>query len=513
MDSNKGFDKGNHRNSYKSDSENRGTDRRPAGKSDSSRSDNDAGSGRSRGSYEKKPYRKTEGGDSETPRRSYGSRDGSGSSSERKPYTGSEGSGGSYERKPYRKPEGSDSDSPRRSYGSRDGASGSSERKPYTGSKGSGGSYERKPYHKPEGSDSDSPRRSYGSRDGAGGSSERKPYTGSEGSGGSYERKPYRRSEGSDSESPRRSYGSREGEGNSDGRSFGHRDAGSTYERKPYKRTVLPEDANQPVGDDEQAGEKKSKRQRISPSKISSQQKRSDADLIRLNKYLAHSGVCSRREADKFIQAGLVKVNGQIITELGYKVDPTDKIQFEDQTLHREKLVYVLLNKPKGYITSLDDPYERKTVMSLVENAVRERIYPVGRLDRNTTGLLLFTNDGELAKKLTHPSHKIKKIYHITLDKNLERIDFESILNGVDLEDGVIKPDAMAYVIDGNKQEIGLEIHSGKNRIVRRIFEHFGYQVEKLDRVKLGGLTKKDLPRGKWRFLTPPEITMLKVLS
>lgn len=271
---------------------------------------------------------------------------------------------------------------------------------------------------------------------------------------------------------------------------------------------------NRPSFNKEQSSDKpKKKRQRLGASKVSSVQKRNDDGLIRLNKYLAHSGVCSRREADKYIQAGVVTVNGNIVTELGVKVAPSDKVQFEGQTLHRERLVYVLLNKPKGFITSMDDPYDRKTVMNLVENAVKERIYPVGRLDRNTTGLLLFTNDGQMAKKLTHPSHRIKKIYHVSLNKPLAKIHFDAIMNGIELEDGPIKPDAVAYIMEDNKKEIGLEIHSGKNRIVRRIFEHFDYVVTRLDRVKFGGLTKKDLPRGKWRFLSPAEVNMLKILS
>lgn len=248
--------------------------------------------------------------------------------------------------------------------------------------------------------------------------------------------------------------------------------------------------------------------------KAASTKKKDEEGLIRLNKYLAHSGICSRREADTFIQAGVVRVNGVVVNELGYKVQPTDKVQFEDQTLQREKHVYVLLNKPKGFITSMDDPFERNTVMKLVENAVEERIYPVGRLDRNTTGLLLFTNDGLLTKKLTHPSHQIKKIYHVSLDKNLDKKHFEAIREGIELEDGMIKPDEIAYVNDeGNRKEIGVEIHSGRNRIVRRIFEHFDYKVLKLDRVKFGGLTKKDLPRGKWRILSHTEVSMLKMLS
>lgn len=258
----------------------------------------------------------------------------------------------------------------------------------------------------------------------------------------------------------------------------------------------------------------KRKRMRVDPDKIKKQSERKDEELLRLNKFLAHSGVCSRRDADKLISAGLVKVNGEVVSELGCKVNASDRIEYKDKVLQRERLVYVLLNKPKGFITSLDDPFDRKTVMSLVENAVQERIYPVGRLDANTTGLLLFTNDGDIAKKMTHPSHNIKKIYHVVLDKPLTKNHFNQIMEGIELDDGPIKPDAVAYVenTDGRK-EVGLEIHSGRNRIVRRIFEHFDYKVVKLDRVKLGGLTKKDLARGQWRYLIPAEVNMLKMLS
>lgn len=258
----------------------------------------------------------------------------------------------------------------------------------------------------------------------------------------------------------------------------------------------------------------KRKRLQVDPAKILQQTERKDEELMRLNKFLAHSGVCSRREADKLISSGQVKVNGELVNELGYKVQTTDKIEYKDKVLRRERLVYVLLNKPKGFITSLDDPFERKTVMSLVENSVHERIYPVGRLDRNTTGLLLFTNDGEMAKKLTHPSHNIKKIYHVVLDTPLTKNHFKEITEGIELEDGFIKPDALAYVENTeSRREVGIEIHSGRNRIVRRIFEHFEYKIVKLDRVKFGGLTKKDLSRGQWRYMLPAEINMLKMLS
>lgn len=233
--------------------------------------------------------------------------------------------------------------------------------------------------------------------------------------------------------------------------------------------------------------------------------------LIRLNKYLADAGICSRREADRLIVSGVVQINGKVVTQLGTKVEPTDKVQYGGQTLKREKLRYILLNKPKDFITTSDDPYDRKTVMALVEKACTERIYPVGRLDRNTLGLLLFTNDGELAKTLTHPKHGVKKIYHIYLDKPLTKMDMIKLVGGVELEDGKIQPDKLAYVEGENdKKQIGLELHSGKNRIVRRMFEHLGYKVIKLDRVLFAGLTKKDLPRGKWRILSEKEIGLLK---
>lgn len=234
---------------------------------------------------------------------------------------------------------------------------------------------------------------------------------------------------------------------------------------------------------------------------------------IRLNKFLANAGVCSRREADDFIQAGVVKVNGQTVSELGTKINRTDIVHFHDQLVSIEKKVYVLLNKPKDYVTSSDDPQARKTVMDLVKNCCRERIYPVGRLDRNTTGVLLFTNDGDLASKLTHPKFLKKKIYHVYLDKNVAASDLKRIAEGVELEDGEIHADAISYASDTDKSQVGIEIHSGKNRIVRRIFEHLGYRVMKLDRVMFAGLTKKGLKRGDWRFLTEQEVAMLHVGS
>jgi 23S rRNA pseudouridine2605 synthase len=235
--------------------------------------------------------------------------------------------------------------------------------------------------------------------------------------------------------------------------------------------------------------------------------------LIRLNRYIANSGVCSRRKADELIIAGVVSVNGEVVTELGTRVDPSkDEIRYNGERLKREKMVYILLNKPKDYITTTEDPQERRTVMELVAKATRERIYPVGRLDRNTTGLLLLTNDGNLSEKLAHPRNNIRKIYHVELSKNLTQGDLNKIAFGLELEDGLIKPDEVTYVQGASKREIGIQIHSGKNRIVRRIFEHLGYEVVKLDRVIYANLTKKDLPRGRWRYLEEKEITQLKHL-
>ena len=232
---------------------------------------------------------------------------------------------------------------------------------------------------------------------------------------------------------------------------------------------------------------------------------------VRLNKFLANAGVCSRREADAFIQAGVVTVNGQVVTELGTKVKRSDEIKFHDQNVSLEKKVYVLLNKPKDYVTTSDDPQQRKTVMDLVKNVCPERIYPVGRLDRNTTGVLLLTNDGDLASKLTHPKFLKKKVYHVYLDKNVTAHDMQQIAEGITLDDGEVHADAIEYAHPTDKSQVGIEIHSGRNRIVRRIFESLGYRVVKLDRVQFAGLTKKNLRRGDWRFLTEKEVDMLRM--
>ena len=230
---------------------------------------------------------------------------------------------------------------------------------------------------------------------------------------------------------------------------------------------------------------------------------------VRLNRFISQSGVCSRREADEFILAGVVTVNGQVVTELGTKILPTDEVRFNDEKLQGEKHVYIVLNKPKGYVTSLEDPHADKTVMDLVKDACTERVYPVGRLDKNSLGLLLITNDGDVTRQLTHPSYRKKKIYQVTLDKPLTRADMDTLTEGITLEDGEIFADEVAYASEDRKT-VGVEIHSGRNRIVRRMFEHLGYSVQKLDRVYYAGLTKKNLKRGAWRFLTKDEVMRLK---
>ena len=319
--------------------------------------------------------------------------------------------------------------------------------------------------------DGDKPRRQYGD----------KPAYGEH----KYGDKP--RYEHRDGDKPRRQYGDKPAYGE---RKFGDKKYGDRkFGDKPYKPGPRKHD------------DKPASYPKFTPEK--------QVGEMRLNRFLAQSGLCSRREADDFITAGLVTVNGQIVTQLGTKVLPTDEVKFNDSRVQGEKKVYLVLNKPKGYVTSLDDPHAGKTVMDLVEGACTERIYPVGRLDKNSLGLLLFTNDGDLTKQLTHPSYLKKKIYQVTLDKPLARADMDRIAEGITLEDGEIFADEISYVKE-NKQEIGIEIHSGRNRIVRRIFEFLGYTVTKLDRVYYAGLTKKNLKRGAWRFLSREEVERLK---
>ena len=295
----------------------------------------------------------------------------------------------------------------------------------------------------------------------------------------------------------------------------GYRQGGG-YQQRPQQGGFRP---NNFSGRPQQGGYKRQHNDDYDPHAKYSMKKRIEYreehvdpnEPIRLNKFLANAGVCSRREADDFIQAGVVTVNGEVVTELGTKILRTDNVVFHEQPVSLEKKVYVLLNKPKDYVTTSDDPQQRKTVMDLVSGACPERIYPVGRLDRNTTGVLLLTNDGELASKLTHPKFLKKKVYHVFLDKNVTKHDLEQIAEGIQLEDGEIHADAVEYASPTDKSQVGIEIHSGKNRIVRRIFEALGYRVTKLDRVQFCGLTKKNVRRGDWRFLTEKEVEMLRM--
>jgi len=378
----------------------------------------------------------------------------------------------------------------------------------------------------------------------------RKPYSGRTADSGGSERsfgasgdsksrsKPYssraadnddRPKRSSDSSGEKKPFGSRaksaspSGAGSRPKRNVGHEgDSEPKFNRRPAGVSA-PKKAygDKPSGDDRPARSKptydKITRDRDAPAKTLRGRKKGpepkDTGLIRLNRYISNAGICSRRKADELIAAGVVSVNGTVISELGHKIDPyKDEIRYNGELLKREKMVYVLLNKPKDYITTTEDPQERRTVMHLVEKASKERIYPIGRLDRNTTGLLLMTNDGDLADKLSHPRNSIVKLYQVELNKSLTQGDLNKIAFGLELEDGLIKPDSVSYVSGGSKREIGIQIHSGKNRIVRRIFEHLGYEVVKLDRAVYANLTKKDLPRGRWRFLEESEVIQLKHL-
>ena len=370
-----------------------------------------------------------------------------------------------------------------------------------------------RPRFNPNGENGDRPQRSYGNN--AGGDRPYRPRYNSEGgdrpqrsygnnAGGDRPYRPRYNSEGGDR--PQRSYGNNAGGdrpyrpryngegGDRPPRSYGNRDSYS----RPIRRTA-DYDPNAKYSKKKQI---EYKEQFVDPN-----------EPIRLNKFLANAGVCSRREADEFITAGVVSVNGEVVTELGTKIKRGDEVKFHDQAVSIERKIYVLLNKPKDTVTTSDDPQARRTVMDLVKGACSERIYPVGRLDRNTTGVLLLTNDGDLASKLTHPKYLKKKIYHVHLDKNLTKADMEQIAAGIQLDDGEIQADAISYTDDFKKDEVGIEIHSGKNRIVRRIFESLGYKVVKLDRVFFAGLTKKGLRRGEWRYLTEQEVNFLRMGS
>ncbi|MBD1431127.1 MULTISPECIES: pseudouridine synthase [Sphingobacterium] len=325
--------------------------------------------------------------------------------------------------------------------------------------------------------------------------------------------KPFNKEGGNERKSfDRKTFGkSFDKEGGSERRSFDKKPFKKSFEKEGYTKNRRPEPTSEYQEQREKNDFKYSANRKFRPANKPANKEAADDGLIRLNRYISNAGICSRRKADELITAGVVSVNGEVVTSLGTKVDPAkDEIRYNNERLKREKMVYVLLNKPKDYITTTDDPQERRTVMQLVAKATKERIYPVGRLDRNTTGLLLLTNDGNLAEKLSHPRNNVTKIYQVELNKNLTQGDFNKIQFGIELEDGLIKPDDLSYVAGASKREVGIQIHSGKNRIVRRIFESLGYEVIKLDRVVYANLTKKDLPRGRWRYLEEKELIQLK---
>jgi 23S rRNA pseudouridine2605 synthase len=436
----------------------------------------------------RKPYsgRPTGDGDAERPKRNYGTEAGGDKKSftpRNKPYSG-------------RPSEGGDSERPRKTFGG--------DKKDFAP--------RSKPYGSREGGSEDRPKKSFGS--------DKKDFA--------PRSKPYGSRDAGSEDRPKKSFG---GEG-----TFNRKPKGADFGDKPKRTPTSYGSPDKPAGERKFSSAKPARgefngedkpfrkptydkitRDRDAPVKTlrakKPLKKSEDDGLIRLNRYIANAGICSRRKADELIIAGVVAVNGIVINELGHKVDPMkDEIRYNGETLKREKNIYVLLNKPKDYITTTDDPQERRTVMQLVEKASKERIYPIGRLDRNTTGLLLMTNDGDLADKLSHPRSNITKLYHVELSKSLAQGDMNKLLFGLELEDGPIKPDSVSYVTGGTKREVGVQIHSGKNRIVRRMFEHLGYEVVKLDRVVYANLTKKDLPRGRWRYLDEKEVIQLKHL-
>lgn len=503
------------------------------------------------------------GGDSDRPRRPFNSE---GGNSFDRPHRSSGDSGNSFDkprsfggdsdrpRRPFSNEGGNSFDRPRRSYG--EGDSGNSFSKP----RSFGGDSDRPRFGGNSGGDSDRPRRPFNSEGGNSGNSFDKPRRAFGDSGNTFDRpqrsfgdndrgnsfdKP-RRSFGEGSDRPQRSFGDRP----SFNREGGDRPRNNYGDHSDRPRTSYGERSERPsfgdrprFGGNNEGGDRGGFKPRFNsgpslpkPDREDGRPRRPriskpfdhgkpfgrpaapnypvfmDPDTpVRLNKYLANAGICSRREADEFIQAGVVRVNGEVVSELGVKVKPTDTILFHDQAVSIEHKIYILLNKPKDCVTTSDDPQERTTVMDLVKGACAERIYPVGRLDRNTTGVLLLTNDGDLASKLTHPKYEKRKIYQVTLDKNIEPEDIQKILDGITLEDCEVKADNCSYVDSDMRNVVGIEIHTGQNRVVRRIFESLGYKVFKLDRVYFAGLTKKNLPRGKWRHLSEKEVGLLKM--
>jgi len=545
----------------------RGAAKSGSGKTGESRSDS------SRPAYgEKKPY-ESRGNSSYGDKKPFENR-GSSSYGEKKPYGDRDNRPSFGEKKSFESRGDRPAYGDRKPYGDRDNRPASGEKRSFRSSGDSSDSGERKPYgdrdsrpsfgpKKPwENKDSKPPygeRKPWENKDSKPPYGERKPWENKDSKPPYGERKPWENKDSKPSFGDRKPYESREGGRPSFGakKPWESRDSKPAYgERKPWEDRT-DSNGEKTYGRNLNAPEDESRPEKLTFKKLGEGQKsefietrydnkkdgvafrkparRADDDYdpnskysnkkqleyqktiidltkpLRLNKFLANAGICSRREADEYIQAGVISVNGEIVTEMGVKVLLTDKVMFHDQTVQSERKVYLLLNKPKDCVTTSEDTHDRLTVLDLVKNACSERIYPVGRLDRNTTGVLLLTNDGDLASKLTHPKYEKKKIYHVTLDKILEKADYETILAGVTLDEDVIQVDALEFVKEGDLKQVGIEIHSGQNRVVRRIFEKLGYKIIRLDRVFFAGLTKKNLPRGKYRFLSEREISMLKM--
>ncbi|UTA67437.1 pseudouridine synthase [Emticicia sp. 21SJ11W-3] len=509
-------------------------DKRPYGEKKSFGSDRPARpyAKKDEGGFEsKRPYGEKKSYGSDRPARPYAKKDEGGFESKR-PYGEKKSYGDDRPARPYVKKEDGGFEN-KRPYGERKSYGDERPARPYV-KKEDGGFENKRPYGEKKSYSSDRPdrpfqKRTEGGFDKKSGFGDRKPATGDR-----PERPFFKKEEGGFEN--KRTFGDKKpfGTERAERPSF-RREGGDFAEKKPFDREKprfeKRDDRREERGYSRGARDERKENQ-ASASKVAApnynldkmknslpprvkrkvEQEEKDIDgLIRLNRYISNAGIASRRDADELIASGQITVNGKEITEMGYKVKPSDVVKYGKKILNREKLVYLLLNKPKDFITTTEDPNERKTVMDLVANACEERVYPVGRLDRNTTGLLLLTNDGELAEKLSHPSNEIRKIYQVELDKPISTEHFDAIKEGIDLEDGFIKADDLALVTP-DAEVVGIEIHSGKNRIVRRIFEHFGYEVLKLDRTTYAGLNKKDLPRGKWRFLTEKEVIRLKYM-
>ncbi|MDD4970232.1 MAG: pseudouridine synthase [Paludibacter sp.] len=508
---------------------------------------------------DKKPF-ENRGSSSYGEKKPYGDRDSRPSFGEKKSFE-SRGDKPAYgDRKPYGDRDNRPASGEKRSFrSSGSDSSDSGERKPYGDRENRPTFAPKKPWENKDSKPSFGERKPWENRDSKPSFGERKPWENKDSNSGSGERKPWENKDSKPAYGDRKPYESREGGRPSFGakKPWENRDSKPAYgERKPWEDRT-DSNGEKTYGRNLNAPEDESRPERLSFKKPGEGQKsefietrydnkkdgvafrkparRADDDYdpnskystkkqleyqktmvdltkpLRLNKFLANAGICSRREADEYIQAGVISVNGEIVTEMGVKVLLTDKVMFHDQTVQSERKVYLLLNKPKDCVTTSEDTHDRLTVLDLVKNACSERIYPVGRLDRNTTGVLLLTNDGDLASKLTHPKYEKKKIYHVTLDKILEKADYETILAGITLDEDIIQVDALEFVKEGDLKQVGIEIHSGQNRVVRRIFEKLGYKIIRLDRVFFAGLTKKSLPRGKYRFLSEREVSMLKM--